>query len=153
MPSQSAIYLTFRGSTSIEDWINNARVDLEQYPYCANCSVHKGFFEAEKSVNDTIQILLQKSILRYPEAQALIITGHSLGGAMATLTAMEILLSNLHTTIPLRLFNFGSPRVGNPNFAIFASATIPDRNRVTHYRDIVPHLPSRDEYMHISGTL
>jgi hypothetical protein len=52
---------------------------------------------------------------------------------------------------PLRLFNFGSPRVGNDEFAAWASTYLTDRNRVTHYKDNVPHIPSEVRFRHISG--
>lgn len=38
-------------------------------------------------------------------------------------------------------YNFGSPRVGNTEFANYVAAKIPTFNRVTHYNDIVPHVP------------
>jgi hypothetical protein len=52
---------------------------------------------------------------------------------------------------PLRLFNFGSPRVGNTAFANYASAKIEDHNRNTHYKDMVPHVPMHERFTHISG--
>lgn len=150
MPSQNAIYTTFRGSTSIEDWINNVEVRLISYPRCEKCYVHDGFYQAERSVNNLIINMLQSSLILYPQTKMLIFTGHSLGGAMATLTALEMILDQI-TTLPIRLYHFGSPRVGNPAFAMFASDVIIDRNRATHLRDVVPHLPWHERYMHISG--
>lgn len=67
---------------------------------------------------------------------------------MATLTALDLAD---HGVSRVRLFNFGSPRVGNPDFAEWASQHLDDRNRVTHHRDIVPHLPLHELYRHISG--
>jgi hypothetical protein len=52
---------------------------------------------------------------------------------------------------PLRLFTFGSPRVGNIEFATYVSSKIADRYRVTHHRDMVPHVPTHHRYMHVSG--
>jgi predicted lipase len=52
---------------------------------------------------------------------------------------------------PIRMFHFGSPRVGNTAFANYASAKIVDRNRNTHYKDMVPHVPMHERFTHHSG--
>ena len=70
------------------------------------------------------------------------------GAAMATLTAVDLKESGM---TPLRMFNFGSPRVGNTKFADWASDYLTDRNRVTHYKDMVPHVPMHERFTHISG--
>jgi hypothetical protein len=41
---------------------------------------------------------------------------------------------------PVSLYNFGQPRVGDKGFASLSSATLPTF-RVTHYQDVVPHIP------------
>ncbi len=70
-------------------------------------------------------------------ATPLVLTGHSLGGALATLAAMQ-----LHRRKP-RLITFGAPRVGNPAFAErFAQLIPPGRAlRVGNYWDPIPDLP------------
>jgi predicted lipase len=68
------------------------------------------------------------------------------GGAMATLTAIDLKAEGIE---PVRMFNFGSPRVGNHEFAEWASKYLSDHNRVTHYRDMVPHLPTHWRFLHI----
>jgi hypothetical protein len=40
---------------SIEDWINNLDDVLTSYPYCNNCDVHQGFYNAEKAVYPQIK--------------------------------------------------------------------------------------------------
>jgi len=67
---------------------------------------------------------------------------------MATLTAIELIAAGLS---PVRMFNFGSPRVGNKEFAEWASDFMVDRNRITHYRDVAVHVPSDHRFEHISG--
>jgi len=39
------------------------------------------------------------------------------------------------------LYNYGSPRLGNKNFAKYFSKILPDSIRIVHDRDVVPHLP------------
>lgn len=45
------------------------------------------------------------------------VTGHSLGGAIATLTAARMIEEGRTTPEQLKLYTFGSPRVGDLDFA------------------------------------
>jgi hypothetical protein len=66
------------------------------------------------------------------------LTGHSLGAALATLAAYD-----LGATYTIQdVYNFGSPRVGNPAFASAYNAKFSNHWRVTHYKDPVPHGPT-----------
>jgi predicted lipase len=67
------------------------------------------------------------------------VTGHSLGGALAILAAYDLVDQHIATR-PL-VYTFGQPRTGNYAFATSVMATVPDVYRLTHYRDIVAHLP------------
>ena len=75
----------------------------------------------------------------------LVLTGHSMGGAMAMLAALDF----AHTQPRLRpvsTYTFAAPRVGDSRFARLFSATFP---RAKHHwalqvaSDAVPHLPFR----------
>ncbi|PIN14365.1 Triacylglycerol lipase [Handroanthus impetiginosus] len=67
------------------------------------------------------------------------VTGHSMGGAMAAFCGLDLRLSlgeqNVH------VMTFGQPRIGNAAFASYYSKVVPNTIRVTHEHDIVPHLP------------
>jgi hypothetical protein len=67
---------------------------------------------------------------------------------MATLTAIDLIASGI---TPLRMYNFGSPRVGNDEFSAWASTYLADHSRVTHYRDIVVHLPTHHRFRHVTN--
>jgi hypothetical protein len=67
------------------------------------------------------------------------VTGHSLGGSIATLAAYDLVLQNIATR-PL-VYTFGEPRTGNKAFATAVMSKIPDVFRLVHYRDMVAHLP------------
>jgi hypothetical protein len=79
---------------------------------------------------------------------SIIVTGHSLGAALATLTAVDLQNAGLS---PIRLFNFGSPRVGDTDFSNYVSSTLKDHSRVTHHKDMVPHSPMHERFTHIDG--
>ena len=58
------------------------------------------------------------------EAVKILVSGHSLGGALASLAATEIAVGHLLPdlgALDVRLTTFGSPRVGNRAFVEFAS--------------------------------
>jgi hypothetical protein len=108
MSSQSLIYVSFRGSETIQNWLDNLDAILTDYPACDGCEVHKGFSKVEQAafpqVLDAVQILREQ----FP-SYGIIVTGHSLGAAIATLTSLHLMeygLPNVNT------FHFGSPRVG-----------------------------------------
>lgn len=67
---------------------------------------------------------------------SVVATGHSLGAAIATLAAADLRSQG----IPVTLYTYGSPMVGNDAFATSVSKSGPTY-RVTHAKDIVPMLP------------
>jgi predicted lipase len=71
------------------------------------------------------------------------ITGHSLGGALATFAAMEIKRQVSIAASKITFYTFGSPRTGNQAFTNYIFGLYPNggNQRVTHYNDVVPHLP------------
>ena len=64
--------------------------------------------------------------------------GFSLGSALTTIACLDI--HNLFGHCD-ELYTYGEPRVGNENFANYVTQSIPQRYRVIHHNDIVPHLP------------
>ncbi|XP_057958863.1 uncharacterized protein LOC131151613 isoform X2 [Malania oleifera] len=80
------------------------------------------------------------------------VTGHSLGGALATLLALELSSSQLakHGAISVTMYNFGSPRVGNKRFAELYNEKVKDSWRVVNHRDIIPTVPRLMGYCHIA---
>jgi predicted lipase len=80
---------------------------------------------------------------------------HSLGAALATLTAFEFQASGINN---VQIFNYGSPRVGNQEFADWASNGGGGEGkmkitRCTHYKDMVPHVPLHHRFRHVAGMI
>jgi hypothetical protein len=71
-----------------------------------------------------------------------IFTGHSLGGALATIAAFDAVTSYNLPAQQAILYNFGSPRVGNFELASAIEKAVPQIYRLVHWRDLVPHLPT-----------
>jgi hypothetical protein len=57
----------------------------------------------------------------------LIFTGHSLGGALASLAAAQTRVEGLRRSEQITLYTFGQPRIGNYEFAMAHSLQIPNR--------------------------
>jgi len=139
LPSDKSIYVTFRGSSSIRNWITNldaVKTAYTSYSECG-CQVHKGFYDAEQKVIGGILTEVKRlKSLSTLSGYAVKTTGHSLGAALAQLTAMDLLKAGYSVA----MYNFGQPRVGDKNFAAFATSKL-STSRVTHDKDIVPHIP------------
>ncbi len=73
------------------------------------------------------------------------ITGHSLGGALATFAGLDI-KTTLGVTTTMNMYTFGSPRCGNMAFTdyVFSLFSTQGYQRLTHHNDVVPHLPPLD---------
>lgn len=78
---------------------------------------------------------------------SIVVTGHSLGGAIAALSAASLRTLGFEAA----LYSFGSPRVGGHKLSEFISNQPGGTYRVTHYNDPVPRIPSLGTgYVHIS---
>lgn len=134
-----ALVVTFRGSMDVTNWLDNLTF-LKRRPYSQfpNVMVHQGFYWAYRSVSLQVTSALHKLQEQYPYA-SLMIAGHSLGGAVAAICAFEL---EYIEKIPVKaLYTFGKPRVGNTEFSAKLQNASMAGFRVTHFQDIVPHLP------------
>ncbi|EFZ04454.1 lipase (class 3) [Metarhizium robertsii] len=164
--SQS-IVVSFRGTASIGDILKDLRVNLKDpkkhlermaaapqaigavppaaspgdadpaLPLCSKCKVHAGFWEAFRGVKDVLKRVLKEQREQHPGHQV-VVTGHSLGGAVASIAAGYLRKSG----IDVDAYTYGSPRIGDPAFASFISS---QKNgvttRVTNGRDPVTVVP------------
>lgn len=101
-----------------------------------------GYFYTRYSqfLRETLLKKIQQAHKNFPRFQ-FIFTGHSLGGALTTLAAFDVVSSGYLPARKVRVYNYGSPRVGNQALAQAIAKAIPDFYRVVHWEDIVPHLP------------
>ena len=157
LPSTKTIYVAFRGSSSILNWLADFKVLKEPYttyPKC-NCEVHKGFYNTALYFKDDV-IKSVTSLHNKYNYNTVVITGHSLGAAISQLMIMELYAINLQKTlgVNIEMYNFGQPRTGDALYASFANAIVMQNFwRFTHNKDIVPHIPPETgmEYYHSCG--
>lgn len=116
--------------SSMNDWLTNFNVGVVPGPNTWPC--HAGFFFAFQSMIQEIR----KTVGNSPTTVH--VCGHSLGGAMATLTALD-LKNNGHDA---HLYTFGAPRVGPLAFAQNTSKVLDGKIfRVFDRADPVPMIP------------
>ena len=116
------ITVNFRGTqggTALQNWLVNLDFDKQNFP-CPNfptgltCKVHKGFRSSYDGLVVVGLLTQLKSLIadvtaasgKYPKVM---VTGHSLGGAMATVAAYDFAL--VHGITVFGLYTQGSPRV------------------------------------------
>jgi triacylglycerol lipase len=125
--------LIFPGTASRRDWRTDAKI-LKTDWNGDGAKTHSGFTEAYRSIGSQVC-----DFLREYQAERVIITGHSLGGALATLCADVV--ADLGVDIA-GVYTFGSPRVGNRTFARQYNEDLAEVTyRVVNARDPVPWLP------------
>jgi pimeloyl-ACP methyl ester carboxylesterase len=163
----AAIIVAFRGTYSITNTIVDlGTVPQEYVPYpapddgdsaaldkhdgqrCDNCTVHMGFLQSWRMARGVVLPQLKALRKKYP-SHKIHLVGHSLGGAVACLAALELRLSLGWEKVVVT--TFGEPRVGNHGLARYVdrafqldgSANLENRHyrRVTHKNDPVPLLP------------
>lgn len=129
------IVIAFRG-TEPNEW-NDIKADMNASKALAETvgHVHRGF---KKEVDD-LWPQLEKMLLANKKnlTKKLWFTGHSLGGAMASICAGRCLLSHIDTQ-PEQVHTFGSPRVGTKRYINHAKI---DYYRWVNNNDIVTRSP------------
>jgi predicted lipase len=106
--SLNSIIVAFRGSSNIQNWILNIGTTRSSYSLCTGCSVHSGFYSGYNLVASQLKTNVNNLKAKYGSAR-LMVTGHSLGGALAILGSAD-----LHQLYPVdSVITFGQPRIGN----------------------------------------
>ncbi|GME72359.1 unnamed protein product [Ambrosiozyma monospora] len=166
--SEAQIIIAFQGSRSFVDYVVDFSfipVDYEPYAVKNNlatkefnaddASVHVGFKTATDNFLKNAVDVLKSLKDEYPDYSVLV-TGHSLGGALASLTGVELYLMGFEPTV----VTYAAPKVFNKDMVEWVDQVfntdqylsdleagnvhqIPKGtfSRVTHTKDIVPAVP------------
>jgi hypothetical protein len=131
-----AVLVTFRGTESLGDWLGNLNLLSTTRPYGV---VHRGFLSAFQVVESRLRTLIQGLGRR-----RIVLTGHSLGGALATVAAAE-----WQGQFPISgIYTYGQPAVGKGEFTNHIAQHYRDSFfRFVNDDDIVPQVPPSYEHV------
>jgi triacylglycerol lipase len=138
--SKNTIIIAFRGYAAYPGDLL-AAYDIFQipYPFVRNAGkTSRGFTCIYQSTrNKLIRVLKELS-----SKKKMFITGHNYGGALSTLAALDI-ATNTAFKNPF-IYTYGSPRVGDPDFAIRFNHEVENSFRIVNIHDPFPTFPARE---------
>jgi predicted lipase len=142
--------IAFKGTSTIRDWLTD--LDVAKKAVSNGVRVHSGFLSDADSILPKIIAALLPPGADKSKLKPLLITGHSLGGALATLVAFDL----QQACLPVQaVYTFASPRVGNAGFRAAYNGLLGNKTfRVACAGDLVPLIPGiftsfRDGYRHV----
>lgn len=106
------IYLAFRGTSTVFEWLQDAKIAQVDFTYVVGGGrTEQGFTEIYATVRDDILAKIEE-LVAAGTYSSLYVTGHSLGGALAVLAALDMVENS--GVADVFMYNFGAPRVGDP---------------------------------------
>ena len=149
--------VALRGTESTMEWWDDFHWDLVPFTQIPNGGkVAQGFYDIYNSIGTmppgqegtSAPSALAAEVARAatsgladaldPASLPLVVTGHSLGGALATLLVTQL---SVTTTLKPQAWTFASPRVGDAAFAARYGGLSTVSWRIYNQVDVVPHFP------------
>ncbi|XP_054783067.1 phospholipase A(1) DAD1, chloroplastic-like [Prosopis cineraria] len=142
------VVIAYRGTTTCLEWLENLRAALTHLPRNSEAMVESGFLSLYTSSTPSclsLQEMVHQEIRRIlqtygDEPLSLTITGHSLGAALATLTAYDIQTSFDRPPM-VTVISFGGPRVGNWSFREKLESQGTKILRIVNSDDVITKVP------------
>jgi hypothetical protein len=140
------VVVAIRGTEGILEWIHDAEFSLVPCPFVAGAGhTEDGFTDMYESLRtgsppNSPTVVNSFPKLKFPQSVGSVtICGHSLGGALATLLALD-LAANTSFTEPA-VYTYGSPRTGDSLFVATYDQVVKNSYRVTNRLDVITALP------------
>lgn len=150
------VVIAIRGTDGIWEWIHDAEFKQVPCPFLAGAgNTEDGFTALYNSLRiavDPASSTVVNALATLPfhtPIGSMTIIGHSLGGALATLLALDV-AANTSFKNPI-VYTYASPRTGDSLFVSTYNAIVPNTIRIAHRPDIVPKLPTPPLYDHVLG--
>jgi triacylglycerol lipase len=156
-----AYVVALRGTQSWEEWWDDFHWELVQCPGMpSGAYVAEGFlalyqtfaFAVPGSPAPSTPLARTDPLSAFGggPVSSLVLVGHSLGSALATLYSADLGLAG---AVQPKLYTLASPRVGNTAFVAGFDAAVGTSYRVWNWPDLVPAFPKDpfDNYEHVKG--
>ncbi len=148
--------IAVRGTEGILEWVQDVQFGTKECFFLPEAGqTEAGFTDMYKSFAVSTQAgspSVTKSlatIFGTKQVNSLTVCGHSLGGALATLQALDAAANSTYKNPAV--YTYASPRTGSPQFASTYNQRVPNTFRIANRIDIVPKLPPRPVYQHVLG--
>jgi hypothetical protein len=176
------VIVCYRGTepTNLINWLTNldidpdvVRYDLTPEPGDEDYWVHAGYYRNVRATRFAVIEVLERALrgesifpdgdradlegpVKIAPMEALYITGHSLGGAMASMLTVMLRAKNIYAPLASKLkatYTYGQPMIGNEAFAgacdeaTFGGASTPLKSALFRYvyaDDLAPQLPPKE---------
>lgn len=154
-PDGSDLVVAIRGTAGILEWFKDFQFRLVTYPYAPGAGRSAtGFTSLYASLGITKDITpgnivpdpagpriieVLRGLLADPAFKTLHIVGYSLGAALATLLALDVVANRVFASPTV--YTFASPAVGDKKFAGTYDTRVPDTWRISNEADIITHFP------------
>lgn len=138
------VVISFRGTEIIADNWSDVLADIKAWPTSSDTAgdIHAGFKGHVDKIYPSIYAYIKSRFLNR-DRDTILVTGHSLGGAMAAICASRL----YQHRYKVKLFTYGCPRVGSKTWAEqFANI---EAYRFQNNNDIVCTVPPFGLYSHV----
>ncbi|WAR20408.1 LIP1-like protein [Mya arenaria] len=150
---RGVIILSYRGTAGDEKQLKDEakKTFIPKKKFRDTGKVHYYFHYAFNKLYDPcIKESIRKLAKQYNN-YTVVVTGHSLGGAMASLAAVALIQDGIVHKSRVSLYTYGMPRAGNKKFAYLHDKRIERSWRIVHYKDIVARIPPRITFAYHHG--
>ena len=145
------LVIVFRG-TSNDSYTNfkflKVKLKLNGYDNKDLPFIHKGFSCKFLNVKNYLNLVI-KNYIKNNYNKPITFCGHSLGGALATISCCYF--ANKYKNTKMNCITFGSPRVGCDKFVEIYNKSCHKSFRYVLCNDPIPHIPSTLRYGHVRG--
>ncbi len=151
------ISIIFRGSQEKEDWLTNLSLKYVSHNKFKKC-VHSGFYRSFKIFRKSVkskkvdkEIDFLEDINSINENYKLTLSGHSLGGAIATIVGCYFIDKGINKD-NLSIFTFGAPPIAKKEFCDYYEDNL-NIFRFVNKEDPVPNISKLTKLKHIGKTI
>lgn len=152
------VVVAIRGTQGIWEWIHDINFFLVPCPFlAAGGHTEDGFTDMYQSLRTDVTggsttFVQEIGNLAFPQPVGLVtVCGHSLGGALATLLALDLTANGKAPFNQSAAYTYGSPRTGDSSFAATYNQAVMNSHRIANRLDIVPQVPPPALYEHVAA--